>query len=50
MTTNKNSKPVAIALINKLIKYEQSIDKKSAPSAAELRHVKMLRTIIKNSR
>ncbi len=49
MKTN-NSKDVAIALINKMIEYQRNIDKKENPTPAEVRHVNILRTIIKTSK
>jgi hypothetical protein len=42
---DRSSKDIALSLINKMIRYEQSIDKKDNPSEAEKRHREFLRAI-----
>lgn len=42
---DRSSKDIALSLIKKMIQYEQSIDKKDNPSAAEKRHREFLRAI-----
>lgn len=43
--SDRSSKDIALSLLKKMIQYEQSIDKKQNPSAAEKRHKEFLRLL-----